>query len=144
MYYSDSWDFCVLIFRSRHFHFQFSFQINECMRTSNLSDWMYVSSYLLLCISFYVVELAVGSEQKLYFCNDSSDSVSEYDSNQDNRHRTSPTWHPFRKVGLCKVGLISPGISHVACESVERAILTFMFGCLLYFQSFTILLRMLV
>ena len=35
--------------------------------------------YTLLC---YVVELAVGSEQKLFIC---------YDSDQDNRHRTSPT-----------------------------------------------------
>ena len=55
--------------------------------------------YTLLC---YVVELAVGSEQKLYFCYDSG---SKYDSNQDNPHRTSPMWHPFRKAGLCKVGL---------------------------------------
>ena len=26
--------------------------------------------------------------------------------------------------------VISPGISHIACESVEKAIRTFMFGCL--------------
>ena len=26
--------------------------------------------------------------------------------------------------------VISPGISHIACESVETAIRTFMFGCL--------------
>ena len=38
--------------------------------------------------------------------------------------------HPFRKVGICKVGLISPGILHVVCELVETAIPTFMFGCL--------------
>ena len=38
MYYSNSYEFCVPVVRSRHFHFQFSFQINECIRTSNLSD----------------------------------------------------------------------------------------------------------
>ena len=38
--------------------------------------------------------------------------------------------------------VISPGISHIACESVETAIRTFML--VVYFQSFTILLRMLV
>ena len=88
--------------------------INEYMRTPNLSDWMYVHtdhkilSCVLLCCNFegslhaftctmtqnirqlYVVELVVGSEQKLYFY-------------EDNCHRTSltcmtTTKHPFRKV----------------------------------------------
>ena len=40
--------------------------------------------YTLLC---YVVELAVGSEQKLYFCYDSSDPVGP----SMIRHRTGPT-----------------------------------------------------
>ena len=32
----ESSAFQLFIFRSRRFHFQFSFQINECTRTSNL------------------------------------------------------------------------------------------------------------
>ena len=38
--------------------------------------------------------------------------------------------------------VISPGISHIACGSVETAIRTFMFGCL--FSIFHKPLRMLV
>ena len=87
--------------------------------------------YTLLC---YVVELAVGSEQKLYFCYDSSDPV-------------GPSMIPIKtlvieqvrrdipsvKMAYVKLAcnrVISPGISHIACESVETAIRTFMFGCL--------------
>ena len=33
-------------------------------------------------------------------------------------------------VKLASNRVISPGISHIACESVETAIRTFMFGCL--------------
>ena len=98
------------------------------------------SRYTLLC---YVVELAVGSEQKLYFCYDSSDPV-------------GPSMIPIKTIVIGQVRrdissvkqayvklacnrVISPGISHIACESVETAIRTFMFV-----QSFTMLLRMLV
>ena len=45
-------------------------------------------------------------------------------------------------VKLARNRVISPGISHIACESVETAIRTFML--VVYFQSFTMLLRMLV
>ena len=56
-------------------------------------------------------------------------SGSEYDSNQDNRHRASPTVkQAYVKLACNRV--ISPGISHIACESDETAIRTFMFGCL--------------
>ena len=63
---------------------------SRVLRNKNLHhDQKRKLRYTLHC---YVVELAVGSEQKLYFCYDSSDPVfTEYDSNQDNRHRTSPT-----------------------------------------------------
>ena len=87
--------------------------------------------YTLLC---YVVELAVGSEQKLYFCYDSSDPV-------------GPSMIPIKTIVIEQVRLdissikqayvkfacnrvISPGKSHIACESVETGIWTFMFGCL--------------
>ena len=87
--------------------------------------------YTLLC---FVVELAVGSEQKLYFCYDSSDQV-------------GPSMIPIKTIVIEQVrrdissvkqayvklacnGVISPGISHIACESVETAIQTFMFRCL--------------
>ena len=87
--------------------------------------------YTLLC---YVVELAVGSEQKLYFCYDSLDPV-------------GPSMIPIKTIVIEQVRrdipsvkqacvklacnqMISPGISHIACESVETAIRTFMFGCL--------------
>ena len=124
-----STSFVPVVWKS-YCHCQFSFwmrtahqekikSINECMRTSNLSNWLYVRtdheilSCLLLCCIFegskklriyrllpvpwpkIYVEQVVGSEQKFYFlcCN----------SNQDNFHKTSPTCrtttkHPFRKV----------------------------------------------
>ena len=100
-----------------------------------------MARYTLLC---YVV--AVGSEQKLYFCYDSSDPV-------------GPSMIPIKTIVIEKVRgdissvkqayvklacnrVISPGITHIACESVETAIRTF---CLVvYFQSFTMLLKMLV
>ena len=82
----------------------------------------------------YVVELAVGSEQKLYFCYDSSDPV-------------GPSMIPIKTIVIEQVlrdissvkqayvklacnRVIWPGISHIECESVETAIRTFMFGCL--------------
>ena len=58
----------------------------------------------------YIVELVVGSEQKLSFlcC----------DSNQDNCHRTSPMFVTTKKHPSVKYNrVIAPGISHVACES---------------------------
>ena len=130
---------------------------------------MYVVSCLLLCcifegskklriyimtktkaaiyISFYIVELAISSEQKLYFCYDSSDLVftwSEYDSNQDNRHRTSPTPHPFCIVGLCKVGLERDDITGYIAHCVWLKQQSRLSCLVVYFQSFTMLLRMLV
>ena len=90
--------------------------------------------YTLLC---YVVELAVGSEQKLYFCYDSSDPLSS--------DPVGPSMIPIKTIVIEQVGRdISsvkqadvklacnwvPGISHMTCESVETAIRTFMFGCL--------------
>ena len=87
--------------------------------------------YTLLC---YVVELAVGSEQKLYFCYDSSDPVSpsmipiKTIVIEQVRRDISSGKQAYVKLACNRV--ISPGISHIACESVETAIRTFMFGCL--------------
>ena len=83
--------------------------------------------YTLLC---YVVELAVGSEQKLYFCFDFSDPVglSKTIVIEQVRRDISSVKQAYVKLACNRV--ISPGISHIACESVETAIRTFMFGCL--------------
>ena len=142
------------IFRSRHFHFQFSFQINECTRTSNLLDWMYVhvlSSLLLCCIfegskkiRIYIMtkniscdihcSVTFGWEQKLYFCYDSSDPVGpsmipiKTIVIEQVRRDISSLKQAYVKLACNRV--ISPGISHIACESVETAIRNFMFGCL--------------
>ena len=85
----------------------------------------------MLC---YVVELAVGSEQKLYFCYDSSDPVGQSMIPiktiviEQVRRDISSVKQAYVKLACNRV--ISPGISHIACESVETAIQTFMFGCL--------------
>ena len=82
----------------------------------------------------YVVELAVGSEQKLYFCYDSSDPVGpsmipiKTIAIEQVRRDISSVKQAYVKLACNRV--ISPGISHIACESVETAIRTFMFGCL--------------
>ena len=106
-----------------------SVRVRQTCRTECL--YMYCLRYTLLC---YVVELAVGSEQKLYLCYGSSDPV-------------GPSMIPIKtlvieqvrpdipsvKMAYVKLAcnrVISPGISHIACESVETAIRTFMFGCL--------------
>ena len=87
--------------------------------------------YTLPC---YVVELAVGSEQKLYFCYDSSDPVSpsmipiKTIVIEQVRRDISSVKKAYVKLACDRV--ISPGISHIAFESVETAIGTFMFGCL--------------
>ena len=80
-----------------------------------------------------MVELAVGSEQKLYFCYDSSDPVSPSMIPIKTiviqvRRDISSLKKAYVKLACNRV--ISPGISHIACESVETAIRTFMFGCL--------------
>ena len=81
-----------------------------------------------------MVELAVGSEQKLYFCYDSSDPVSpsmipnKTIVIEQVRRDISSIKQAYVKLACNRV--ISPGISHIACESVETAIQTFMFGCL--------------
>ena len=86
---------------------------------------------ILLC---YVVELAVGSEQKLYFCYDSSEPVGRSMISiktiviEQVRRDISSVKQAY--VTLAYNQVISPGISHIACESVEAAIRTFMFGCL--------------
>ena len=99
--------------------------------------------YTLLC---YVVELAVGSEQKLYFCYDSSDPVGPTMISiktiviEQVRRDISSVKQAYVKLACSR--MISPGISHIACESVEAAIRLL---CLVvYFQSFTMLLSMLV
>ena len=129
--------------------------------------YVHVLSYLLLCCIFeenkklhhgqkrklrytllcYVVELAVGSEQKLNFCYDSSDPVgpsmipTKTIVIEQVRRGISSVKQAYVKLACNRV--ISPGISHIACESFETAIRTFL--CLVvYFQSFAILLRMLV
>ena len=86
----------------------------------------------MLC---YVVELAIGSEQKLYFCYDSSYPVGPsmipiktIVIEQVRRDISSFKEQAYVKLACNRV--ISPGISHIACESVETAIRTFMFGCL--------------
>ena len=84
--------------------------------------------YTLLC---YVVELAVSSEQKLYFCYDSSDQVKIPIKTiviEQVLRDISSVKQAYVKLACNRV--ISPGISHIACESVETAIRTFMFGCL--------------
>ena len=88
--------------------------------------------YTLLC---YVVELAVGSGQMLYFCYDSSDPVGpsmipikKTIVIEQVRRDISSVKHAYVK--LTRNRVISPGISHIACESVETVIQTFMFGCL--------------
>ena len=70
-----------------------------------------------------MVELAVGNEQKLYFCYDSSDPV-------------GPSMIPIKTIVIEKVRgdissvkqayvklacnrVISPGITHIACESAS-------------------------
>ena len=87
--------------------------------------------YTLLC---YVIELAVGSEKKLYFCYDSLDPVGpsmipiKAIIIEQVRHDISSVKQAYVKLACNRV--ISPGISHSACESVKTAIRTFMFGCL--------------
>ena len=82
----------------------------------------------------YVVELAVGSEQKLYFCYDFSDPVGpsmipiKTIVIEQVRRGISSVKQAYVKLACNRV--ISPGISLIACESVETEILTFMFGCL--------------
>ena len=83
---------------------------------------------------YYVVELAVGSEQKLYFCYDSSDPVGP-SMIKIKTIVIEQVWRDISSVKQAYVMLacnlvISPGISHIVCESVETAIRTFMFGCL--------------
>ena len=86
------------------------------------------------CSLCYVVELAVGSEQKLYFCYDSSDPVGpsmipiKTIVIEQVRRDMSSVKQAYVKLACNRV--ISLGISHIACESVETAIRTFMFGCL--------------
>ena len=82
----------------------------------------------MLC---YVVELAVGREQKLYFRYDSSGpSMIPIKTIviEQVRRDISSVKQAYVKLAFNRV--ISPGISHIACESVETAIRTFMFGCL--------------
>ena len=85
----------------------------------------------MLC---YVVELAAGSEQKLYCCHDSSDPVVpgmipiKTIVTEQVRRDISSVKQAHVKLACNRV--ISLGISHIACESVETAIRTFMFGCL--------------
>ena len=79
--------------------------------------------YTLLC---YAVELAVGSEQKLYFWYESS--MIPIKTIVQVRRDISSVKQAYVKLACNWV--ISPGISHIACESVETAIRTFMFGCL--------------
>ena len=85
----------------------------------------------MLC---YVVELVVGSEQKLYFCYDPSDPVGpsmipiNMNVIEQVRRDISSVKQAYVKLACNRV--ISPGISHIACESVETEIQTFMFGCL--------------
>ena len=88
----------------------------------------------MLC---YVVELAVGSEQKLYFCYDSSDPVGPNTWNmipiktiviEQVRRDISSVKQAYVKLACNRV--VSPGISHIARESVETANRTFMYGCL--------------
>ena len=77
------------------------------------------------------MELAVGSEQKLYFCYDSSGpSMIPIKTIviEQVRRDISSVKQAYVKLACNRV--ISPGISHIACESVETAIQTFMFGCL--------------
>ena len=89
-----------------------------------------------------MVELAVGSEQKLYFCYDSSDPVSpsmipiKTIVLEQVRRDISPVKQAYVKLACNRV--ISPGISHIACESAGLSCLV------VYFQSFTMLLRKLV
>ena len=117
--------------------------IFECSKKIRIYIMTKNKSCDILC---YVVELAVGSEQKLYFCDDFSDPVGpsmipiKTIVIEQVRRDISSVKQAYVKLACNRV--ISPGISHIACESVETAIPTFMFGCL--FQSFTMLLTMLV
>ena len=96
----------------------------------------------MLC---YVVELAVGSEQKLYFCYDFSDPVGPSmipiktivieqvrrdisSISKENILLRASIKQAYVKLACNRV--ILPGLSHIACESVQTAIRTFMFGCL--------------
>ena len=85
----------------------------------------------MLC---YVVELAVRSEQKLYFYYDFSDLVGpsmipiKTIVIEQVRRDISSVKQAYVKLACNRV--ISPGISRIAYESVETANRTFMFGCL--------------
>ena len=87
----------------------------------------------MLC---YVVGLAVGSEQKLFFCYDSSDQVGpsmipiKTIVIEQVRRDISSVKQAYVKLACNRV--ISPGISQIACESVETAIRTFMFGLFIF------------
>ena len=85
--------------------------------------------YALLC---YVVELAVGSEQKLYVVMIPRTQWSMIPIKtiviEQVRRDISSVKQAYVKLACNRV--ISTGISHIACESVETAIRTFMFGCL--------------
>ena len=81
----------------------------------------------------YIALLRGSSEQKLYFCYDSSDPASPSMISikiviEQVRRDISSVKQAYVKLACNRV--ISPGISHIACESVETAIRTFMFGCL--------------
>ena len=83
----------------------------------------------MLC---YVVELAVGSEQKLYFCYDSSDPVGpsmipiKTIVIEQVRRDISSVKQAYVKLACNRV--ISPGISHIACESVDFYVWLFLFS----------------
>ena len=99
--------------------------------------------YTLLC---YVVELAVGSEQKLYFRYDSSDPV-------------GPSMIPIKTIVIeqvrCDISSVKQAYVKLACNRVISPVYRTLHVsrlkrqsrllCLVvYFQSFTMLLRMLV
>ena len=75
-----------------------------------------------------------GGGGGLYFCYDSSDPVGpsmipiKTIVIEQVRRDISSVKQAYVKLACNRV--ISPGISHIACESVETAIRTFMFGCL--------------
>ena len=70
----------------------------------------------------------------MYLCYDSSDPVGPNMIPirtiviEQVRRDISSVKQAYVKLAFNRV--ISPGISHIACESVETAIRTFMFGCL--------------
>ena len=112
---------CTYMYCLVYFYAAFSRVLRE-----STSDQKRKLRYTLLC---YVVELAVGSEQKLYFCYDSSAQwVRVTIVIEQVRRDISSVKQAYVKLACNRV--ISPGISHIACESVETAIQTFMFGCL--------------